>query len=391
MTEKLFHKKPLILAFNAEVISCEVRGDSYAVVLGRTAFYPDSGGQPCDHGTLGGREVLDVQYEEKEVVHIIDGPLESGAEVEGKVDAKRREDHSVQHSAQHLITAIFIRHGNYRTEAFHLGSETSTIDITGDITPELLDEVQAEVNREIRAGRPFTDRTVTRAEFYALKLRKKDLPDDVEEVRIVEILDVDVAHCGGTHVDWTSEIGFVIFARTERARDLTRLHFMAGARAGKYVFELKQSVEDAASVLSVGWRELPNRAKEIIEDLKNIRKMRKTAEKEVIDRMVHEFAASNEPFVEIRTDDIEPGNLATLARRLGEQGKIAVVSSGIGLIAIATPEGNTLDAGAVVAAVKKDFPVKGGGRGSFAQIAEVSREMMPAVRRRIVEMFREAE
>jgi alanyl-tRNA synthetase len=391
MTEKLFHTEPQTLVFSARVISLERRGNNGAVVLDRTAFYPESGGQPADRGTLGTKTVLDVQYEGEKIVHLVDGPAKVGSTVEGKVDAARREDHSVHHSAQHLITTVFLRHGDYRTMTFHLGSEVATIDLTGDITPELLDEVGSQVNREVRAGRPLEVRTVTRAEFDAMDLRKKDLPEDVKEVRLVEIEGVDVAHCGGTHVNSTSEIGFVVFARTERVKNLTRLHFLAGERARKYVSELKSSIEEAASVLSAGWRELPNRAKEILEDLKNIRKMRKAAEKEVIDRMVREFAASSEPFVEIRTDDIEPAHLAALARRLGEQGKIAVVSSGMGLIAIATPEGHSLDAGSVVAAVKKDFPVKGGGRGDFAQIAEVSKEMMPAVRRRIVEMFREAE
>jgi alanyl-tRNA synthetase len=105
--------------------------------------------------------------------------------------------------------------------------------------------------------------------------------------------------------------------------------------------------------------------------------------------MVQEFSVSNEPFVEIRTDDLDPSHLVVLARRLGEQGKIAVVSSRVGLVAIATPEEQTPDAGKVVSMIKREFPVKGGGRGNFAQLAEISDDMMPHIRQRIIEMFRE--
>ncbi|MHC4661547.1 MAG: alanyl-tRNA editing protein [Planctomycetota bacterium] len=390
MTEKLYYTQPDTTSFTAKVLECTDSGEGrFTAILDQTAFYPESGGQPYDLGTLGGRNVLEVREEDSRIHHLLDGALTAGSEVDGNVDADRRMDNSIHHTAQHVITGLFLKHGDYRTMSFHISSDTARIDLTGEISRELLEEVEAEVGRVIRERRKVTLSEITRAEYDATDLRKKKLPDGVDSVRLIEIEGVDFAHCGGTHVSNTAEIGFVLLVKTERVRGLTRLHYVAGERARRYISELRTTADEAAVALSVGWRDLPRRAKEILDELKKIRKHRHTAEREVVDRMVQEFSVSNEPFVEIRTDDLDPSHLVVLARRLGEQGKIAVVSSRVGLVAIATPEEQSPDAGNVVSMIKKEFPVKGGGRGNFAQLAEVSDDMMPHIRQRIIEMFRE--
>src|SRR3954469_3077009 len=126
MTTRIYFTDALDMEFDATVVSSDANGDRFHVVLDRTAFYPTSGGQPFDTGTLGGARVLDVEDDNGTIRHVVDAPLPAGQSVHGRVDWARRLDHMQQHTGQHVLSAAFDRLIGVRTVSFHMGAEVST-------------------------------------------------------------------------------------------------------------------------------------------------------------------------------------------------------------------------------------------------------------------------
>ena len=162
------HDRPPVLqpatpAFDATVVRTEPRGAQTAVWLDRTAFYPTSGGQPHDLGTLAGAPVIDVQDDDVgDVVHVVGGIApQVGTVVHGVIDWTRRFDHMQQHTGQHLLSAVIEQLFSTRTVSFHLGSESSTIDLDRELTPEQLTRVDHEAKAVIWRDSPVSVRFVT--------------------------------------------------------------------------------------------------------------------------------------------------------------------------------------------------------------------------------------
>jgi len=218
---------------DAEVLDCAPLPEGgFAAVLDDTVLYPEGGGQPADHGRLNGVLVTDVQRAgDGRVLHHLERPVQRGP-VRVEVDWARRFDHMQQHTAQHLVTALAQDRFGLATIGFHLGAETSTIDLdAANIPPNTLAELEELANGEIRANRAVRHVAVDLDTYGALTVRSRGLPDGhVGAVRLVEIDAIDRNTCGGTHVASTAELQVIAFVRTERTRGRTRLHFLAGGR-----------------------------------------------------------------------------------------------------------------------------------------------------------------
>lgn len=252
--ERLYYSDSAPTRFTAIVTDIRERtrnGSSsvWQVALDRTAFYPTSGGQPYDTGTLtatapsGARlqaPITEVEEDEQgEVWHLTPKPLLAGTQVEGIVDYERRLDHMQQHSGQHLLSALFSREFGAHTISFHLGDAISTIDLNvPSVEPAQLAQIEKLANEIVAQARPVTLRTVSATEAEKLletgTLRK--LPPRAGDIRLVVIPgdstpDLDVNACGGTHVTSTSQIGAVLIRGTERIRQSTRVSFLCGNRA----------------------------------------------------------------------------------------------------------------------------------------------------------------
>src|SRR5579871_737975 len=180
MTIRLYYDDPYLAAFDATVVATEPRDSRSAVILDRTAFYPTSGGQPFDTGTLGGVRVVEVlDRDDGAVEHVVEaaseqaGRLRPGDRVSGHIDWPRRFDHMQQHTGQHVLSAAFERLWRVRTVSFHLGAEASTIDLARDVTQAELTAAEEEANRIVWEDRPVAIRYTTEAEAAALPLRKE--------------------------------------------------------------------------------------------------------------------------------------------------------------------------------------------------------------------------
>ncbi len=242
MTHRLYYTDALQTAFEAKVISASPldagassKIDAGAssqnnVVLDTTAFYPTSGGQPFDTGSLGGHAVLDVvDGDDGVITHVVAGPVEPGQTVTGVVNWPRRFDHMQQHTGQHILSAAFERTCGVRTESFHLGSSSCTIDLAREVTPAEIAAAETLACDVVFEDRPVYVRFVSEEEAAALPLRKD--PTRTGTLRLVNIDNFDLSACGGTHTPTTGRVGVVAVSGWERFKGGSRIEFVCGNRA----------------------------------------------------------------------------------------------------------------------------------------------------------------
>jgi alanyl-tRNA synthetase len=270
MSDRLYYADPSLASFDAHVsdireVSRTEGRSLWQIALDRSAFYPTSGGQPHDTGVLtatssGGAlleaPILAVEEDDQgEVWHTTPKPLLAGTLVRGYVDWSRRRDHMQQHTGQHLLSAVVYRQLGAATISFHLGEMTSTIDLAREaISPEELERVEDAVNEIIAENRPVTMRIIPRVEAEMLlaagTLHK--LPDREGDIRLIEIDEIDVNACGGTHVEATGQIGSLLIRGTERVRQGIRVEFVCGIRAMVTARQDLATLTRTAAALSVG-------------------------------------------------------------------------------------------------------------------------------------------
>src|SRR5437868_4164255 len=204
-TDRLYYHDSFLYDFDARVVESFVRNGSHAMVLDRTAFYPTSGGQVHDKGTLlvDGKQIAVTEVADEEdgrILHYTSAALPAGTQVHGVVDATRRRDHVQQHSGQHVLSAAFIRLFNMPTVSFHMGEESCTIDLeTNGLSAAQAQKAELLANEVIAEDRPVSIRFVPLEEARQLGLRKLP-PKQTGDLRLIDIKDFDLTACGGTHV-----------------------------------------------------------------------------------------------------------------------------------------------------------------------------------------------
>ena len=292
--ERLYYDSP-ILEFTAQVTDIHlVAKDAAAptdsaqlwqVALDRTAFYPEGGGQPWDTGLLIATApsgttleipVERVQEDEAgEVWHFIRKPLTEGTEITGKIDFDRRTDHEQQHSGQHLLSAVFLRDLNARTVSFHLGAESSTIDLAlpegmDKLSEDDLRRVEELANSIIHENRPLITHWVERplAEQMLARGDLRKLPPLEGPFRIVQMQGIEFNACGGTHVPSTGAIGSILLRRVEKVRQGWRVEFVCGLRAVRTARRDYMLLDTVARTLTVSRADVPERVTKILEDKK---------------------------------------------------------------------------------------------------------------------------
>jgi alanyl-tRNA synthetase len=255
MSERLYYADPYLREFDATVVERPTHEGKTAVILDRTAFYPTSGGQPFDVGTLSGVSVIDViDTDDGRLLHVVDR-LPDGDAVKGAIGWTRRFDHMQQHTGQHVLSAAFDRFLGARTESFHLGADYSTIDLARDLTATDVARAEAEANRVVWEDRPVAIRFVSAEEAAKMGLRKESRREGT--LRLIDVQDFDLSACGGTHVARTGAIGIIAVSATERFRGGLRVTFLCGGRALTGFRALRDTVAGGVRALSVLPAELP--------------------------------------------------------------------------------------------------------------------------------------
>ena len=228
-TVRLYYENAFTQDFTAVVESCGAVKGGFAVVLDRTAFYPEGGGQPADHGTLGDARVLDVHEKDGVVTHLCDRALPEGAEVSGRIDWARRFDHMQQHSGEHIVSGMLCSAFHCDNVGFHMGADTVTIDYNADISWEQVLEIERRANRYIWENHPIHIWYPSPEELAALPYRSKKALEG--PVRLTEFPGADLCACCGTHVAASGQVGLVKFIGWQKFRDGVRLELLCGQRA----------------------------------------------------------------------------------------------------------------------------------------------------------------
>ena len=247
-TEKLYYQDAHQAQFQATVLSCRPGKHGYDVVLDRTCFYPEGGGQPGDTGVLSGVRVTDTHEAGGEIVHYCEAPLAEGQTVEGAIDYDRRFEFMQLHTGEHILSGVIHRRFGYENVGFHMGTDFVTIDFSGMLGPDDLAAVEAEANEWIWKNIPIRITWPSPDELAAIPYRsKKELTG---QVRIVTIPDVDICACCGTHVSNTGEIGFVKIFSCVKFHDGVRLEILCGRRALQYMSALVEQNRRVSGLLS---------------------------------------------------------------------------------------------------------------------------------------------
>ncbi|HET9984120.1 MAG TPA: alanyl-tRNA editing protein [Longimicrobiales bacterium] len=372
MTERLYYTDAYLRAFDAVVADAADGGRR--IYLDRTAFYPTSGGQPCDAGTLGGVPVVDVVDEGERIAHVLAAPLgaEVGATVEGLVDWARRFDHMQQHTGQHLLSAVFADLYGLETVSVHFGATSSTLDLRAEsVDRETLLAAEARANAVVWEDRPVTVTFEDAAATAGLR-KPSERPG---ELRVVSIEGVDRSACGGTHVARTAEIGPVLLRRSEKIRKETRIEFLCGARALGAARADWETLGRVAQALSTAPEEAPALVAGLRDQLKDAASARRRLEEELAGHRARDVWERTVPgpdgvrrAVERRgaggMDELRA--LAHAFVALPRAVLIGAVSDPPSVL-LAASEDSGLDAGAELRRVLADAGGRGGGSARIAQ------------------------
>lgn len=232
-TRRLYYENVYEKEFEAEVLACREMKNGYQILLNQSAFYPEGGGQPADHGFLNDIEVYDVHEKEEELLHYTKQPLEVGTRVHGKIDWERRFDLMQQHSGEHMVSGLIHEAYGYENVGFHLGSDVITIDLSGPLSAEELAQIEQKVNWKIWENAEVQIAYPSPEELKTIPYRsKKELTG---KVRIVTFPGADICACCGTHVTHTGEIGMVKLLSVVKFHEGVRIEMICGMRVLRYL------------------------------------------------------------------------------------------------------------------------------------------------------------
>ena len=368
-TQKLYYQDPYLREFPATVLSCESAGEAWKVVLDQTAFYPEGGGQPADHGVLktaGGEiAVTDVHEKNGAVVHTCAAPAEPGTVVTGVLDWARRFDHMQQHSGEHILSGILCRLYDCDNVGFHLGAEAVTIDYNADITWEQALEAERLANEAIWADRETEIFYPSPQELAALDYRsKKELTG---QVRIVEFPEADRCACCGTHVERAGQAGLIKVLSCQKFREGVRMEILCGARALRYLSSVYGQARAVGQRLSVKPLEIQGAVERLEEELSAAKERMADLEQTAFAALAAEQAGRGD--VVLFQSPMRPDSLRRLADAVGKScGGLAAVFSGEGAKwSYALVRGDGGDIAPLVKELNETLHGRGGGRNGFAQ------------------------
>jgi alanyl-tRNA synthetase len=389
MTKKLYHDDAYRQEFQAQVLERVTVGNGLGLILDKTCFYPTSGGQPHDQGTLNGIPVSDVFEREDDgaVVHVVDGEVEGsalspsislrinkGETVHGQIDWERRFDHMQQHTGQHILSQAFLQLLDAETVGFHLGAEASTIDLDkAPLETAQLDKVEKLANTIVFADRPVRVYFIDQDRMEDLTLRKQ--PMVAGPIRIVEVEGFDLSPCGGTHVKAAGEVGPIVITKSERRGSETRVEFLCGGRALADYRRQRRIVGELANQFSVGDWELVEALNRLVEEAKRYRKELNVAKDQILDYEAARLWAEAEERGSLRIvrailSEGDGGTLKSLAQRLAKK-EACVAFLGLkgdgALLAFGRSADLTYDMSALLKGACQIIGGSGGGRPDMAQ------------------------
>lgn len=380
-TKKLYEEDAFLRRFTARVLACEPEGDAWWVVLDRTAFYPEGGGQPADTGRLDEARVTDTRVKEGTIRHRTDAPLTVGEEITGEIDWESRLDHMEQHTGEHILSGTLHRLFGAENVGFHIGDPAVRMDTDIPLTPAQLAQAEAEANAAVRADAPVRCWYPDSAELAALTYRSKKEIDG--PVRLTDAGGADLCACCGTHLRTTGQVGLIKILSAQHYKGGMRLAVVCGQRAQRAVADAWRDAEEAGGLLSAG----PGRLREAV-----------THTADAAEALHRRLAALQQALGEAWAASTRPGETGVFLCPEGDSDTLrrlclAVTARTGAVCAVLAPGGRGLsyvihcpggDARTLAQGLNAAFDGRGGGRGEMCQ-GSLATDDFDAVRRFLAE------
>ena len=397
-TKSLYYDDVQQREFDGSVLFCgPLSGDdlpngaTHGIILDRTCFYPEGGGQEGDHGTLSTdsnlRNVLDTRTSGAHIIHLVNGDFEVGDLVRGSLDWDRRKQLMDHHTSVHIVggAARRILGPHIYQAGANKSIESARLDITHfkRLSREDLDAIESMANEVIGQVQRTDKSELNRKEAdkkYGFDLYQGGAPKG-DMIRVLRISDHDVQACGGTHHDEPGQIGSIRIIRSAAVQDgVERLHIVAGQAALNYAREQDELLRRTVDIFGINSEDLPRTAERFFTEWKDQRKRIQHLEAEIVRIKTSggdDFSNSKDGvrIVVMESD----GDLKQMTKMLKEltldanNPTIAILGSrvGGGKLMIATTE-NTIASERynAVEILRKISPLisgGGGGRPTFAQ------------------------
>lgn len=325
MTEKLFYQDSHRSTFTAIVQEVRPSGNGYEIILDRTAFFPEGGGQSSDTGSLGGVSVSDVQEIDGKIIHYTDGPLVEGTEVEGCIDWTERFSKMQQHTGEHIVSGLIHKIYGYHNVGFHLGTDSVTLDFNGVVPKEKLHEIEQLANEAVAKNLPVQVLYPTDEELSKISYRSKI---EIEgQVRIVVIDGYDVCACCAPHVKQTGEIGLIKLVGMQNYKGGVRISMLCGFRALEDYYQKEKNNREIAVMLSAKEYETAVEVERLQEELAMKKAKIAELERKFLEQKVETLDVSGEIVCLFEeTDPVMTRELVNLLLKKGA--KMAAVFSG---------------------------------------------------------------
>ena len=375
MTERLYLLDPYVTTFEADIVDRRDTEDGPAVVFRSTYFYPESGGQPWDLGTIDDIPIVKVLESENDaVLHVLDRTPEKNR-VLCRINESRRRDHMQQHSGQHILSAAFVRETGANTISFHLGETSSCIDLDKlPLNDDGIAHALHAANEVVQRGVKIESRFVDGVNVASLDLRKP--PPQAEVVRLVEVKDFDNQACCGTHLRSSAEVGPIVVRGIEKLKNTTRVDFLCGDRVLKDYRDSVGRMRALASVLSSTEENIVAAAEKLQNERKALGKKLRKLESEVLLSRCEAWMEDATPrgqasLLAKQLEGLGPSSLRTAVQALTQKpGRVVILGSiegGRAHIVCARSKDVSADAGALLRAALPAVGGKGGGSSQIAQ------------------------
>lgn len=365
------------MEFEARVIRSLSHENHPALILDQTCFYPESGGQPADSGTLDGITVIHVLEKDGWIVHVLEKDLSSDV-VKGKIDWAVRFDHMQQHAGQHVLSQCLVQLQEAETRSFHLGKKASTLEVDmrsiSEDEAEKIEKLANDIvfqNREIRSCL-YDDKEITRIQLRRPTMKSGD-------VRVVEISGFDRTACGGTHPRRTGEIGTIKILKWDKIRDNVRFEFICGKRALQDYSRKHLDLKNLSNSLTVDDSEIVATFEKLVSDLKEQKKINRRMQERVVRYEAAEIMEQAEEKYIMKIFSGRPQEeirlLVLTIIRMGEHVVLFGLKGGERVhVFLACSESFDLDMREMLPIVAPLIQGRGGGRPSLVEISGEKQE-----------------
>lgn len=321
-TVKLYEQDAYCTEFSAAVLECVCEKGKYQVVLDRSAFYPEGGGQPADTGILGGKRVLDVQEKDGIIRHTVAEPLKEGETVLGTIDWERRFSNMQNHSGEHVVSGMICSRFGYQNVGFHMGSEAVTMDFNGPMTAEEMREIEAAANAAIEADIPVEVLYPSEKELGTLDYRSKK--EIAGQVRIVRIAGCDICACCGTHVKSTGELRIIKLLSIQNYKGGVRISMLSGNRALEDYHKKHDIVTRLVHLVSVKPEKVEAAVEKLLEENRELRFKTAQVKRQMAELTARTVPEGTEKYCLV-DEDLEPCDLREMANALQARAETVLV------------------------------------------------------------------